>query len=177
MKTVIAPIDFSPATEGVIAAAITLARSLRAHLEIIHALPALPTAPRYQAVVEDLARLAQDDRRHANARLHEIRLSTEALYRQVSTHLLTGDAATVIADYAREKGADYLVVGSNGHGAVYDLIVGSTTQALLKKSPCPVVSVPTTRDVTLYEPRFASEPVKKTRATPRARFSSLLTEE
>jgi nucleotide-binding universal stress UspA family protein len=33
-------------------------------------------------------------------------------------------------------------MGSHGHTAFYDLLVGSTTQGVLKKAPCPVLIVP-----------------------------------
>ena len=46
---------------------------------------------------------------------------------------------------ARAKKADYIVMGSHGHGAVYDLLVGSTTHGVLKQAPCPVVIVPPAR--------------------------------
>src|SRR5688500_4625739 len=41
MKTVLAPIDFSPATEGVVRAAIALARSIDAGLVLLHVIPEL----------------------------------------------------------------------------------------------------------------------------------------
>jgi nucleotide-binding universal stress UspA family protein len=36
-------------------------------------------------------------------------------------------------------------MGSHGHGAFYDLLVGSTTQGVLKRATCPVVIVPTSK--------------------------------
>jgi nucleotide-binding universal stress UspA family protein len=47
------------------------------------------------------------------------------------------------------------VMGSHGHTAFYDLLVGSTTHAVLKRAKCPVVIVP---------PRAQPEP--KRRAKP-----------
>jgi universal stress protein A len=34
------------------------------------------------------------------------------------------------------------VLGSHGHTAFYDLLVGSTAAGVLKHAPCPVVVVP-----------------------------------
>ena len=38
--------------------------------------------------------------------------------------------------------ADYVVMGSHGHTALYDLLVGSTTHGVLMRAKCPVVIVP-----------------------------------
>jgi nucleotide-binding universal stress UspA family protein len=40
---------------------------------------------------------------------------------------------------ARERGADFLVVASKHSVGVTGLLLGSTAQALLRISPCPVV--------------------------------------
>ena len=51
-------------------------------------------------------------------------------------------SAHVIADAARETGADVIVVGTRGHAPFAGLLVGSVTQRLLHVAPCPVLSVP-----------------------------------
>jgi nucleotide-binding universal stress UspA family protein len=47
-----------------------------------------------------------------------------------------------ILDHAKQVSADYLVMGSHGHTALYDLLVGSTTHGVLLRAPCPVVITP-----------------------------------
>jgi nucleotide-binding universal stress UspA family protein len=47
-----------------------------------------------------------------------------------------------ILDQAARVSADYVVMGSHGHTALYDLLVGSTTHGVLLRAPCPVVITP-----------------------------------
>lgn len=50
----------------------------------------------------------------------------------------------MIAERARELGADAIVVGTRGHGPVAGLLLGSVTQRLLHIAECPVLAVPPT---------------------------------
>ena len=58
------------------------------------------------------------------------------------TEILEGDAATCIAEVARVHDADLVVVGSRGHGPLAGALIGSVSQALLERSPVPVMVVP-----------------------------------
>ena len=51
-------------------------------------------------------------------------------------------AAHMIADVAREVGADTIVVGARGRTQLAGLLVGNVTHRLLHISPCPVLAVP-----------------------------------
>jgi nucleotide-binding universal stress UspA family protein len=51
-------------------------------------------------------------------------------------------AAHMIAEVAREAGADTIVVGTRGLGPIAGIFLGSVTQRLLQIAPCPVLAVP-----------------------------------
>ena len=58
-------------------------------------------------------------------------------------HLLKqGIAKEMILEYAREKKADYIVMGSHGRSGLYDVFIGSLTKELTKLSPIPVLVIP-----------------------------------
>ena len=43
---------------------------------------------------------------------------------------------------ARETGADLVIMGSHGHGALYHLFTGSVVTGVLRRIDCPVLVVP-----------------------------------
>ncbi|HEY3131407.1 MAG TPA: universal stress protein [Acidobacteriota bacterium] len=54
---------------------------------------------------------------------------------------LTGAPAKVIADFAREKEADLIVVGTHGRKGLDRIFMGSTAENLLRHAPCQVLVV------------------------------------
>lgn len=60
---------------------------------------------------------------------------------RVRRRALDGETAAALAD-ACEGDADLLVVGSRGYGTLDRVLLGSTSAALIRRSPCPVVVVP-----------------------------------
>lgn len=61
---------------------------------------------------------------------------------QITTRLVHGLAAETLPNLARELRADLVVVGVKKRGAVGKLLVGSTTEAVLRHAPCSVLTVP-----------------------------------
>jgi manganese transport protein len=77
--------------------------------------------------------------------LENLALDFAALGVQVEICLLHGDPASEIQRIVTERDVDLLVTGGHGHGAIRDLIYGSTVAAVRHRVNCPVLSVPTPR--------------------------------
>ena len=58
----------------------------------------------------------------------------------VNTAVIDGHPVQVLLEAAR--GADLLVVGSRGHGALLGTLIGSVSHALVVNAPCAVVVIP-----------------------------------
>jgi nucleotide-binding universal stress UspA family protein len=59
--------------------------------------------------------------------------------------------------------AELLVLGSHGHGAVHDKLVGSTSERAIHHAPCPVVVIPDPRHV---ERNLEQARVRRSRQQP-----------
>lgn len=56
-------------------------------------------------------------------------------------HCRFGKPATEIADYARAAGCDAVVMGTRGHGALANLVIGSVAMQVVKQVAIPVTLV------------------------------------
>lgn len=53
-----------------------------------------------------------------------------------------GDAAATIVDHAVRMATDLLVMATHGRGGFDRLLLGSITEKVLRKAPCPILTVP-----------------------------------
>lgn len=142
MKTILVPVDFSKVSRYVVAEAANLARLTKSRLVLLHVVqpPSMVTdlAPLVGEALQMSAELEGIGRRH----LHRLQKSPKFRGLNVDSICEQGfPVAQVIAQAKRVK-ADVIVLGSHGHGAVYNLVVGSTANGVLKHAPCPVLVVP-----------------------------------
>ncbi|MFA6287479.1 MAG: universal stress protein [Opitutaceae bacterium] len=145
MKTILTPVDFSQATRDVVQATVNLASPLGAHVLLLHSLqPPLITTD-YGIGIEVLHETLAINEKAAVRQLEHLKKLLTAKGLVADTLLVNGLAAPNIIDQAVSLGADYIILGSHGHTAFYDLLVGSTTHMVLKKAPCPVIVVPITK--------------------------------
>lgn len=97
------------------------------------------------AVVHVLSEPAEPgvDPSHEQERLlGEARRVVAGQGRSASTLRRRGNPATELLDVAREMGADLVVVGSRGRGALSSALLGSVSSAVAAAASCPVLVVP-----------------------------------
>jgi nucleotide-binding universal stress UspA family protein len=139
MKNILVPIDFSPATPAVIKASRVLAREHHARI-ILMSVGRAPTVVPVAEVTDGAFPLS--DETHIGTKLAEYGDTLNAEGLETEPFERFGPPAECILEEARRISADYIVMGSHGHTALYEALVGGTTGGVLKHAPCPVVVVP-----------------------------------
>jgi len=142
MKIMVA-VDFSKASSEVLSEARKFALNFSAKLLLIHVCEPDPDfvgyAPGPQTVRDQVADKFRDQHR----RLQQEADKLAELGLEVTALMVQGATAETILKEADKLKADMIIVGSHGHGAVYHLLVGSVSEAVLLKAKCPVLVVPT----------------------------------
>jgi nucleotide-binding universal stress UspA family protein len=139
---ILVAVDLSDATARVIEVAEYLAKATQGDVRVLHVAEAEPDFVGYDAgpdVVRDqIAKEFREEHRgvqaHADA-LREAGIEAKAL-------LIKGPIIETVLSEAKRFGAEVLIVGSHGFGALYDLLVGSSSRGILKETKIPVLVVP-----------------------------------
>ena len=142
MKTILAAVDSSNMRDAVVAEAMALARGGAGRVVLLTVVQPPVLTSEYAPVVENFGDLIAAGEKAAAALLAATRQRVEAEGIAVETVQVAGAPVAHILEHAGKLRADYLVMGSHGHTAFYDLLVGSTTHGVLKRANCPVVIVP-----------------------------------
>ena len=163
MKRILVPIDFSDATPRVIDLAQQLAKGLDAEIHLVHvkelSAAAAPGTLGYGlAGMPELAPMSgvpipvfdtmsqpipEDEDQKSKLAQWQREIAQDGI--KVSLHEPTGTVAEEILNQADVLDADLIVMGTHGHGAMYNLLVGSATKGVLKRSKRPVLLVPAHR--------------------------------
>ena len=142
MKTVIAPVDFSVVTNRIVTEAIKLARLLKGRVVLLHVVPEPLPIRNVLPAVEDVQLRMKSASKEADEKLSELKHSFHRKFAAIDVVRVSGPAVGSIVGEAQKLGAEYIVIGSHGHSAAYDVLMGSVASGVVKKSPCPVLVVP-----------------------------------
>lgn len=140
--TILTPVDFSGITDAVIAQTVVLAKALKADVVLLNVLQPPVITSEYGPFMENISEIVTVGEKAAAKQLTRVQDELGAEGIETETLQFTGAPVPNILKQAEKLDVDYIVMGSHGHTAFYDLLVGSTTHGVLLRSPCPVIIVP-----------------------------------
>ena len=142
---ILCPIDFSSASARTLACAAAIARLFRARITLLHVEPALgplidPSSegvdPGY--LLRAIAQPAPD----AMAALERTVEASGVSDLHPGLIVSRGRPSDVIASHVAALPADLVVMSTHGRSGFTHLLLGSVTEKVLRKVPCPVLTVP-----------------------------------
>jgi nucleotide-binding universal stress UspA family protein len=135
LTTILHPTDFSENSEFAFRVACALARDYNARLVLLHVVPPPmviyaggPVPAETWPSVEEV----QEKLRQLESQAHRVR---------VESQVLEGDPVDMILRAAEETHSDVIVMGTHGRTGLSRLLLGSVAEAVIRKAPCPVLSV------------------------------------
>lgn len=139
LQHILAPVDFSPASQHGLAFAGALAERFHSRLHLLHVVepPVLPEWG-YAHIPRRDAKL----RRAAEERLPQLPSACgidPGLIQSVEVR--SGEAAGKICQAAAKRHCDLVVLASHGLGGIKHALFGSTAERVVRRAPCPVLTV------------------------------------
>jgi len=145
ISNILVPTDFSDPSGAALNHGRELARAFGASLHVLHVLDDAemrgvvgagyigpsPTLPRREQLVEQAVR----------DRLNDLFDESDRHRLNVHVRAVTGTPVSEILRYAQEQKIDLMVMGTHGRTGIAHLILGSVAEHVLRKSPCPVLTV------------------------------------
>ena len=141
MKKILIPTDFSDCSGYATDAAISVAKKTGSEIIFLH-LTAVPVD--WKNLPKDQEKIYPD----ITQRINRINQNMDGLIQKVEKHGSSASMAVIynqgygkIIDYIKENEIDFVIMGSQGAGALKEFFVGSTTQKVARLSPVPVLAV------------------------------------
>jgi nucleotide-binding universal stress UspA family protein len=131
-KKILIAIDKSAPSMSAVNAASQMATQLGAQCALLHVVdPSL-------AYIADLGTTNENELAHLRVAGDELIHSIDI---NAARFVLEGDPADTIINTARDWDADLIVLGSDSRGRLAHFLLGSTADSVIRRAPCPVLTV------------------------------------
>jgi nucleotide-binding universal stress UspA family protein len=131
-----AAVDLSHATAPTLETALRVVKFLGAKLKVIHVVEPMPDIPSYTIDLPEEQNIKRAQEQFDQIVMPLVEGET------VETTVVSGPTEETIAKQAAQWEADVVVVGSHGKGWVERILLGSTTQKLIREMPASLLVVP-----------------------------------
>lgn len=136
LKRTLLPVDFSESSQLCVSTAVALAQSNDAELFLLH-------VEEPQSVITAGGGVAaypipMPATEEMEAQLKEIDPGDDV---RCSRHMALGAASSEIAKFAEENDIGMIVMGTHGRTGLSRLLMGSVAEAVVRKAPCPVLTL------------------------------------
>lgn len=129
------PVDFSQGYQHALKLAVSLARDHQGELVLLH----IEEPPMAYGGGEFYYGFAEPNREHLQRMLDEIVVDDPNI--PVRRYVAMGSPGSGIAQFAADEGVDYIVMPTHGRTGLRRVLMGSVAEEVVRKAPCPVVTV------------------------------------
>jgi len=140
LKSILVPLDFSVPSKNALDFAATVARALKAKLTVLHVVEPVVrpdfTASVPMAKSDDQLMAAANDQLVAAVRKARL---PRGLVEKILVRF--GRSFHEIADAARTRKVDLIIISTHGYTGLKHALLGSTTERVVRHAPCPVLVV------------------------------------
>lgn len=141
VKSLLVPTDFSENANQALGLAKEIARGTQATLHLLHIVEPVVYPADWSYAQVGFADIEQELEENAEKELEKLMAALTKDGFKVETSVRRGRASDEICNYALENSISIISIGTHGRSGLEHFLFGSTTERVLRKAPCPVLSV------------------------------------
>jgi nucleotide-binding universal stress UspA family protein len=141
VKKILVPVDFSENSNRIIQYGAYVAKQFGAEMEAIFVAQTFQDYSEFFEPHMPVIQFEEDLVASAKERMKSFlaeSLDTSVVCNGV---VMAGDIAETILDYAKEQKVDLIVMGTHGYKGLEKVLFGSIAEKIVKRSPCPVLTI------------------------------------
>jgi len=142
LRRILIPTDFSESSAVALRYGLALAERFDADVHLLHAVQNpfdQPWAAEVYSVSQ--AEFEKTARAESDTQLAGLLAAAGRPADRISCSTTVGAPFLAIVTYAKAHDVDLIVMGTHGRGAVAHLLIGSVAENVVRKAPCPVLTV------------------------------------
>ena len=141
INKVLVPIDFSDYSKSALRYAVNFAKSFNAEIILIYVVEPVIYPPDFSMgqIAMPSINTEWDDR--AKDELQKLAKSEIIGAVKVKTIIKTGKPFVEIIETAKEENVDLIIIATHGRSGVEHILFGSTAEKVVRKAPCPVLTL------------------------------------
>jgi nucleotide-binding universal stress UspA family protein len=140
-RRILCPVDFSEFSASVLAYAAAFARLFGSDITVLHVF-ATAVPPASSATYPAWLLQVPEARKSIADELHVLLAPLSSAGVRLRTQIAEGNTSSEIIRHAAEPDVDLVVMGTHGRSGFDRITLGSVAEKVLRKAPCPVLTIP-----------------------------------
>ncbi len=141
IKKVLVPIDFSDYSKSALKYAVNFAKSFSAEIVLVYVVEPVIYPPDFSMGQIAMPSMNSEWDERAKEELQKLAKSEIPGESIVKTIIKTGKPFVEIIETAKEENIDLIIIATHGHSGVEHILFGSTAEKVVRKAPCPVLTL------------------------------------
>lgn len=140
LKRILVPTDFSESAHHALRYAVSLAQEFHSEIGLLHVVEDVAVGYASDLFPVPMAEVFHEISAIAKKELAALVAEVRSHGIEAREHVVQGKPSTEIVRIAREDAVDMIIMGTHGRGVLDHALFGSTTERVVRKAPCPVLT-------------------------------------
>jgi nucleotide-binding universal stress UspA family protein len=143
LKKILVPIDFSDFSKNALKYAVPFAKQFDAEILLLYVVEPTIYPADFSFGQIGLPSIEEEMRKRGMDELNKLAKNEIRDIVKYRTRVETGKAFAEINRVAKQEEIDLIIIATHGHTGIEHAIFGSTAEKVVRKAPCPVLSIRT----------------------------------